>query len=270
MTPIEIRKMAEEQIALKELAGMAAPPSVRLPAFDLSAAYGIAGEIVRIRRARGERTVGRKIGFTNRAIWTQYGLDTPIWAHMYEGTVRFAAGDRISLSLAGLVAPKIEPEIVFKFRSAPADSDQRSLLSSIEWLAAGYEIVDCHYPGWNFQPADTVVDFGLHAALVVGTPKTLVGRQDDSLPRCLEEFRITLLCDGKEEASGEGSAVLGGPLSALAYLRDLLREQKAEALSADEVVTTGTLTAALPVKPGQTWSTNLQGIDLRPPLLKLL
>jgi 2-oxo-3-hexenedioate decarboxylase len=35
-------------------------------------------------------------------------------------------------------------------------------------------------------------------------------------------------------------------------------------LVAGEMVTTGTLTRALSVAPGQIWSTELQGVDLRP------
>jgi len=33
-------------------------------------------------------------------------------------------------------------------------------------------------------------------------------------------------------------------------------------VQAGEIVTTGTLTAALPVSPGQTWTTVIEGIDL--------
>ena len=39
--------------------------------FDWEAAYRVAAEIVKLRRARGEKTIGRKIGFTNRALWDE-------------------------------------------------------------------------------------------------------------------------------------------------------------------------------------------------------
>ena len=68
-------------------------PSIieRNPHFDWDAAYRVAAEIVKLRRARGEKTVGRKIGFTNRNIWAEYGATAPIWAHVYDRTVQFAA-----------------------------------------------------------------------------------------------------------------------------------------------------------------------------------
>jgi 2-keto-4-pentenoate hydratase len=35
-----------------------------------------------------------------------------------------------------------------------------------------------------------------------------------------------------------------------------------EPIQAGEIVTTGTLTPALPIRTGETWTTNLSGIDL--------
>ena len=46
--------------------------------FTIGKAYDIATRHTAIRRARGEVTVGRKIGFTNRAIWAEYGIDSPL------------------------------------------------------------------------------------------------------------------------------------------------------------------------------------------------
>src|SRR5512140_3624501 len=88
----------------------------REPGFDRNAAYDVAAEIVELRRARGERCVGRKIGFTNRNIWAAYGATSPIWAHVYDSTLIHAKNNRASISLRGSVAPRIEPEIAFGLR----------------------------------------------------------------------------------------------------------------------------------------------------------
>ena len=74
-------------------------------------------------------------------------------------------------ALAGLVQPKIEPEIAFKLRHAPpAAGDPAALLESIEWLAQGFELVQCHFPGWEFAAPDAVADGGFHGRYVVGGP----------------------------------------------------------------------------------------------------
>jgi 2-oxo-3-hexenedioate decarboxylase len=47
------------------------------------------------------------------------------------------------------------------------------------------------------------------------------------------------------------------------YLVELLSsDPNNPPLAADEIVATGTLTRALPVKAGETWTTKLKGIDL--------
>jgi 2-oxo-3-hexenedioate decarboxylase len=62
---------------------------------------------------------------------------------------------------------------------------------------------------------------------------------------------------------GHARNVLDGPLNALRYLVDLLaRDPHNPALAAGEIVTTGTLTRALPAAAGETWATELRGIAL--------
>jgi 2-oxo-3-hexenedioate decarboxylase len=65
------------------------------------------------------------------------------------------------------------------------------------------------------------------------------------------------------KAEGGGANVLDSPLLAFAHMADLLERQPGFApVQAGEIVTTGTLTAALTVKAGETWSTALDGIEL--------
>jgi 2-keto-4-pentenoate hydratase len=114
--------------------------------------------------------VGRKVGYANKAMWRALKLDTLAWAHMYDDTVRYAEGGSASLPVARMCSPKIEPEIVFKLRK-PLGAEQvepAEVLNAVEWLALGFEIIDCVFADWTFQPVDFVAAFGLHAALIVG------------------------------------------------------------------------------------------------------
>ena len=59
------------------------------------------------------------------------------------------------------------------------------------------------------------------------------------------------------------SNVLDGPVSALRHLVQLLaQDANSPPLAAGEIVTTGTLTRAMPIEAGETWSTKLRGIPL--------
>lgn len=62
----------------------------------------------RLREARGETPVGRKIGFTNRVTWPNHA---PMWGYVYDRTVHELADIGHTFALTGLAEPRIEPEI---------------------------------------------------------------------------------------------------------------------------------------------------------------
>ena len=237
--------------------------SGRFPAFDLQRAYQVAGLVKGMRESRGELPVGRKIGFTNRTIWAEYGVYAPIWGYVYDRTVHNLAEIGETFSLSGLAEPRIEPEIVFKLAAAPAPGmDEKALLACIDWVAHGFELVQSIFPGWKFSAPDTVAAYGLHGVLLIGAQHP-VAAQSETWDRSLANFEIDLKRDGTVVDHGYAANVLGGPVSALRHLVELLTvDQINPPLSAGEIITTGTLTRALPVAPGETWMTELTGITL--------
>lgn len=241
------------------------PITDRLPSFGEAAAYDVNAELFRRRVARGEKPIGRKIGFTNRTIWPEYGVYTPMWAHIYDTTVQFFDGNGGTQKIGHLAQPRIEPEILLHFKSSPADATtEAEILACIDWIAHSVEIVQSHFAAWNFKAADTAAAFGLHGALMVGPPRQVsdLGTPDELIQK-LRTFKIALSRNGEFQAEGGGFNVLDSPLLAFAHLQTVLKElPQFEPVQAGEIVTTGTLTAALPIEPGQTWSTEFDGIGL--------
>jgi 2-oxo-3-hexenedioate decarboxylase len=240
-----------------------APFSAQEAGLSLDDAYRVTAALRRMREARGERPVGRKIGFTNRTIWAEYGVYAPIWGHVYDRTLFDLAAVADGFPLGALAEPRIEPEIVFGIGRAPAaDMDDGALLGCIDWVAHGFEIVQSIFPGWRFAAADTVAAYGLHGALLIGPRHSIPPRRDEWL-RELSGFEIDLHKDGKAIDHGRAANVLDGPLPALRHLLQLLAEDGGNPpLAAGEIVTTGTLTRAFPIAPGESWSTRLDGIAL--------
>lgn len=260
---MDFAALAREMKSAMDRARQIAPFAPRVPAFDEDAAYEVAHLVHQARLREGARPVGRKIGFTNRNIWDEYGVYQPIWGWMYESTVAYVERMPATCKLAGLAEPRIEPEIVLHFKSAPpAGADQAAILACVDWIAHGFEIVQSHFLGWKFTAADTIADNGLHGRLLVGPPKRVEELGADVIDR-LVHFTIVLARDGEPRERGGGANVLGSPLAAVAHLLAVLARAPIPApLVAGEIVTTGTLTRALPVEPGETWSTALAGIDL--------
>ena len=178
--------------------------------FDLTRAFAIEAAIRRLREAEGHRPVGRKVGFANKAVWRILNLDTLVWAHMYDDTVRYATDDRGTLSLHGMVSAKIEPEIVFKLKhDLQSDVEPDAALKAVDWIALGFEIIDCPFPEWSFKPSDFVAAFGLHAALVIGTPRKVDAGSIPTLIDELARFKVQLLHDDAIVAEGFRSLTEG-------------------------------------------------------------
>jgi 2-oxo-3-hexenedioate decarboxylase len=229
------------------------------PALDEDAAYAIAERILQARIARGERPVGRKIGFTNRSTWPDYGVSGPIWGHMYDSTVSSSGDGRATLDVGHLLQPRIEPEVQLHFaRTPPVTRDERAILACVDWVALGFEIVQCPFPDWSFRAPDVIAACGVHGALVIGTPVAI----DD--PDRLRDFTVTLSRDGKPMATGTGANVLDSPLLAYAHLAErLARQDRFPPVQAGEIVTTGTLTPLFPIAAGETWTATPAGIELQ-------
>jgi 2-oxo-3-hexenedioate decarboxylase len=248
-------RLARELISLHESPKEVAPFSERYAGLTAEGGYEAARVLHEHRVAAGWQAVGRKIGFTNRTIWPRYGVYEPIWGTVYDRTLIRAVDNRARVPLAGLVNPRIEPEICFGLRAAPAG---RGLVDCIEWMAHAVEIVQCHHPQWKLKLADATADNGLHGRLIVGTPVPLPKDAEGLLPLAEVE-----LFHGDERVDrGVGANVLGSPLTALAHLVALLTKQNAPALAAEEIITTGVITDAHPVVPGELWSTRITGLPI--------
>ena len=259
----DLQAIAAEAFAVLDTGHQVSPFTARFSAFDLDEAYRVTAAIRAMREMRGEMPVGRKIGFTNRTIWAEYNVYGPVWGYVYNRTVHNLAEIGDTFSLVGLAEPRIEPEIVFKLALAPAPGmDETALLACIDWVAHGFEIVQSIFPGWKFSAPDTVAAFGLHGALLIGPRHSIVAHAED-WSRTLSTFEIYLKRDGTVVDHGRAKDVLGGPVSALRHLVEILaRDQVNPPLAADEIVTTGRLTRALPLSEGETWTTELTGVAL--------
>ncbi len=260
--PAEIDSIADRILAAADAGSPIEPITSTDAGFGLADAYRVSARIAERRTARGERPVGWKIGFTNRTIWPEYGVYTPMWAHVYDTTVQFFDGNSGTQKIGHLAQPRIEPEILLHFKSAPAGArTEGEILECIDWIAHSVEIVQSHFPGWKFKAADTAAAFGLHGALMVG-PRRPVSEFDDLIEK-LRTFTIALSRNGDVRARGGGANVLDSPLLAFAHLQRLLEDlPQFEPVRAGEIISTGTLTAALPIAPGETWSTEFSGLEL--------
>lgn len=258
----DIAAIGAEILAALDGARQIAPFSARGAELPLADAYRVSHWLERARSVRGETSVGRKIGFTNRNIWAEYNVYAPNWGYVTARSLRELA-DTPVLPLASYPEPRIEPEIMFGLSHAPSPGmDELALMNCIAWVAHGYEIVQSIFPQWKFTATDTTAANAMHGALLVGERRPLGGDGARWLD-ALAGFEVALYRDGALIDRGRGDAVLGNPVSALRHLVALLADDPHNPpLQAGEIVSTGTVTRAFPVAPGETWTTEISGLPL--------
>jgi len=272
MSSKEVETLARELLSACEAGAMISIPSSERPGFDLNTAYEVEATLKQFREAAGHRAVGRKVGYANKAMWRVLKLETLVWAHMYDDTVHYSESNSTTLTLAHPRSLKIEPEIVFGMKQpiVGESPDAAAALASTDWLALGFEIIDCPFPDWKFQPSDFVASFGLHAALVIGER---VQVQPDLIATLVDElsrFKVRMSKNGDFVEEGSGRNCLRSPALCLAELSSaIVRRFPTEPLSAGEIVSSGTLTAGHAAAKGDLWTAEIEGLSLPPLTLRL-
>src|SRR3954471_6963469 len=207
------------------------------PDLDLETGYAVQRLL---REGRGE-LVGWKLGVTSRAKQQQVGVDSPIYG--------FLAGDHVlevgePLATAAHINPRCEPEIVFVMGGDLAGTHVTAteVLAATAGVAVGIEVLDSRYTDYRFTMPDVVADNASAGRYVVGATVTVDGVD-------LRLVGVVLEHNGEVVATASGAASLGHPAAAVAWLvRSLAAEN--EGLRAGDIVLSGGLTAAVPVKPG--------------------
>ena len=267
----DIESVASELLSAHQTGKtVAVPPSAR--GFDLDACYAVEWEIKRLREQAGHKVAGRKVGFANKAMWRILKLETLVWAHMYDDTVHYAKANSAEIALPQARSLKIEPEIMFGLKRPITTEglDAAAALDACEWIAFGFEIIDCPYPDWKFQPGDFVASLGLHAALIVGERQSVTPDLIPTLIEQLPKFKVRMSRNGEFAEEGSGKNSLRSPALCLAELAAAILKRGQPPLGAGEIVSSGTLTAGHLMAKGDTWTAALEGLPLPNLTLRLI
>lgn len=229
---------------------------------ELSAAYRVASDRSARRVARGTAIKGYKVGYTALSRWKELGITAPMWGAMYDDSVVQAATGLWRYRLPEIHGPRIEPELVVHFHEAPdPDASVAGMLACIDWVAHGFEIVVTPLDGKQPTVPEAIMNGGMHGILVLGEARPIadLGADPDT---ALQHIGVELYCDGVLKEAGSGANVMGSPLKAIRALMAGLEREGMARIKAGDIVSTGTMTAAFPITPGQRWTTRLSGTTL--------
>jgi 2-keto-4-pentenoate hydratase len=244
--------MALERLAWARASGRpCAPVRTLLPDGDIAAAYAVQAAWVTSQVAAGDSVVGRKIGLTSRAVQAQLGVGQPDFGTLL-ATMACPPGEPVDTG--SLLQPKIEAEVAFMLESDldGADISPDDVLAATGSVAAALEIVDSRIAGWDISIVDTVADNASSGLFMVGPERRPPGGLD--LAACPMRLRR-----GEEVSTGSGTACLGHPAVAVAWLAAAARSY-GQPLRAGEIVLSGALGPMVPVRAGDRFTAEIGGL----------
>ncbi|MDN3354335.1 fumarylacetoacetate hydrolase family protein [Actinomadura sp. DC4] len=228
-----------------------APVRDVLPPGDIDEAYAVQSAWVADRLAAGARIVGRKIGLTNPAVQAQLGVDQPDFGVLFDD---MDCPEGKPVDVTRLLQPRIEGEIAFVLARdlTGAVIGQAEAAAAVGSVVAALEIVDSRVAGWDISIVDTVADNGSAGLFTLGESRE---PGDLDLPACA----MTMRRGDEVVSTGTGSACLGDPLIALAWLAETARDH-GRPLRAGDIVLSGSLGPVVPVAPGDRFHAEISGI----------
>jgi 2-keto-4-pentenoate hydratase len=214
-------------------------------------AYAVQSAWVAERLGAGAVVTGRKIGLTNPVVQAQLGVDSPDFGVLLDEMAVPAGG---VADTSRLLQPRIEAEVAFVLGAdlalaAPTDADVAAATDSV---MAALEIVDSRIAGWDITLLDTVADNASAAMYVLGPARRPL---DLDLAGCA----MTMRRNGTEVSAGLGSACLGSPVRAVAWLAATACALGAP-LRAGDVVLSGALGPVVDVHAGDHFEAEVSGL----------
>ena len=244
-----MRNMLQETAARLDQAEQSRVPlpplSQEYPTLTPAQAYAIQSAWLDLKLARGARVIGRKLGLTSHAMQALLGVDQPDYGFLLD-SMAVASGS--TLSRADFLLPRIEPEIAFRLAKdlkGPGITVD-AVLAATRGVSPALELVDSRIAKWQIKLPDTIADNASSARVIVSEQIVPL----DGLDLALEA--VTLTRNGVEVGSGNGTAVLGHPAEAVAWLANKLAEYGI-AIETGQLVLPGAMCAAATVAAGETY-----------------
>ena len=220
---------------------------------NVDAAYAVQKELVALRKERGEKVVGKKIGLTSFAVQEQLGVDQPDYGILVDTMDVSPSG---SFDTSKAILPKVEGELTFVLgKDITASNITMALLKdAISEIRASIEIVDSRVEGWNIRISDTIADNASGSHFIIGKDFKTLDEMDPSTAV------MRLYKNGECCSEGTGKACMDNPLNAALWLAQKMADQ-GEPLTKGEVLLSGALGPMVPVVQGDEIRMELDGFE---------
>jgi 2-keto-4-pentenoate hydratase len=219
---------------------------------DVVDAYEIQLINIRQRVDGGAKVIGHKVGLSSEAMQKMMNVDEPDYGHLLDEMQVYE--DR-PVKSANYLYPRVEVEVGFVLADdlPGAGCTEDDVLAATAAFAPAIELIDTRITDWKIKLCDTIADNASSAGWVLGearvSPKDIDIRAIDAV----------LSNNGEVVAKGRSDAVLGNPVTAVAWLARKV-DSFGVRLKAGDIVLPGSCTRAIDAPPGSDFIADFTGL----------
>lgn len=253
MLSVALREELAADLARAERTRTALDPlTAGHPGIDVVDAYEI--QLINIRRrvAAGARVVGHKVGLSSAAMQAMMGVDEPDYGHLL---AEMEVVEDVPVPAGNYLYPRVEVEVGFILADDLPGSGctEDDVLAATAAFVPAIELIDSRIRDWKIALCDTIADNASSAGFVLGSQR--VSPKDIDI--CAIDAVLTR--NGEVVAEGRSDAVLGNPVTAVAWLARKV-DSFGVRLKAGDIVLPGSCTRAIDVRGGDEFLAEFDGL----------
>ena len=204
---------------------------------NVAEAYELQSAVAELRRRRGERIIGYKVGCTSPKIRAQLGIDHCVTGRLYDSE-RHPSG--VALSRTEYANLAIEGELAVELSREPTEHD----FSGVEvpaCVARVVPVIELHnhvMRGEGPSAGELIAHNAIHAGFVAGCGVTPEDARGDPSLAILADDRLLDKC--------EGPTLIQTISSSLKWLMEIVRD-RGDRLNAGQIILTGSIPSLIPI-----------------------
>lgn len=229
-----------------------APLTGAYPDIDVVDAYEIQLINIRQRVAEGARVVGHKVGLSSKVMQQMMGVNEPDYGHLLDDMQVF---EDVAVQASRYLLPRVEVEVGFILSAdlPGAECTEDDVLAGTEALVPSIELIDTRIKDWQIKICDTIADNASSAGFVLGAARVSPADID------VKGIDARLTRNGELIAEGRSDAVLGNPVTAVAWLARKV-ESFGVRLKKGDIVLPGSCTFAVDARAGDEFVADFAGL----------
>jgi 2-oxo-hept-3-ene-1,7-dioate hydratase/2-keto-4-pentenoate hydratase len=219
------------------------PVSATYPDADIEDAYRISQAVTALKVANGRQIKGHKIGLTSKAMRSLTGATEPDYGTLFDNWFMLE-GDVIPRSKMNRPLVEVELSFILKEPLRGPGVTVADVMRAVDYVVPSIEIVDTRQNGRGPKSLiDSISDAAACGFIILGANPISLNDID------VRNVGATLAINGDIEESGMARAVMGNPLSAVAWLINKLAEYGVGAEEGNTILS-GSFIKAIPFQVG--------------------